>query len=61
MFKGDDHMQVALCRSDDVTGELFRSRVEKLARRLHRQDTKTHGINSDNRPGPGNNSATTHS
>ena len=47
MFKGDDQMQVALCRSDDVTGELFRSRVEKLARRLRRQDQRDHETNQN--------------
>ena len=47
MFKGDDQMQVALCRSDDVTGELFRGRVEKLARRLHRQDQRDHETNQN--------------
>jgi hypothetical protein len=45
-FVGDDRMKLALCRSDDVTAEMLERRVEQLARRMHRQDTRTHGINA---------------
>jgi hypothetical protein len=46
LFRGDDQMRVAHCRTDDVTGEMLRSRIEDLARRLHRQDQKDHGLDT---------------
>jgi hypothetical protein len=48
LFRGDDQMRVAHCRTDDVTGEMLRSRIEDLARRLHRQDQE----DQDNNPQP---------
>lgn len=38
IFAGDDDLTVAHCRTDPISGERLRARVEQVARRLHRQD-----------------------
>ena len=39
IFEGDDDMTIAHCRTDKISGEQLRARIDALAHQLHRQDS----------------------
>jgi len=45
IFDGDDDMCVAHCRTDKVTGEQLRARIDAIANQLYRQDGGRDGHN----------------
>ena len=48
IFDGDDDMTVAHCRTDKVTGEQLRARIDAIANQLYRQDGGRDGHNGVN-------------